>query len=411
MPENFLPKKASHEKDISHTILANNCLPFFLFGLTHFLSIALCHYGTISCNGPPSSTMTATTTPPLHDVLAGGVAGSAGIIIGHPLDSMKVRLQTAASSSSFSSSSMMTMLARQGGRHKQQQSLHLQQPNQLVGKHKISLWAGIGPPLVMASLVNASVFVTYGTTTRLWDEYSDSGSSQSTPTSTSTTYTLSKNAVCGGIAGIASSIIVCPVDLVKTKLQTSSCCRSTSTTSFSSYQTTKEIYTNYGIRGFYRGLLATVYRQFPSFVIYFGSYDIIKSTLLQQQQQQLFQQQTLLASIIAGGIAGSLSWAIIYPLDLIKTRIQSLSPTTTTTLLTGCSSGRAAAAATQRSSYYHLIKTEQIMIHSITTGIINQHGWKALYSGFGITVLRAFPVNAVIFPTYELALATLQHIL
>ena len=149
----------------------------------------------------------------------------------------------------------------------------------------------------------------------------------------------------------------------------------------------------------YRGLLATVYRQFPSFVIYFGSYDVIKSTLLKQQQLQQLQQQQLLASIIAGGIAGSLSWAVIYPLDLIKTRIQSLSPTTATT------------TATRRSSYYHLIRTEQSMIQSITTNVINQHGWKALYSGFGITILRAFPVNAVIFPTYELALATLQHIL
>ena len=359
--------------------------------------------------------MSATTTPPLHDVLAGGVAGSAGIIIGHPLDSMKVRLQTAAStstssacaasSSSFSSSSMMMMLARQDGRNHSQQQ---QQPQQWFGKHKRSLWAGIGPPLVMASLVNASVFVTYGMTTRMWDEYNSSSSSSSQnsipPTST-TSSSLTRNAICGGLAGIASSIIVCPVDLVKTKLQTASRCCSTSSTSFSSYQTTKEIYTNYGIRGLYRGLLVTVYRQFPSFVIYFGSYDVIKSTLLQQQK---LQQQKLLASIIAGGIAGSLSWAIIYPLDLIKTRIQSLAPTTEPTLLTGYSFG---GAARRRRSYYHLMKTEQIMIQSITSSVINRHGWKALYSGFGITILRAFPVNAVIFPTYELALATLQHIL
>jgi solute carrier family 25 carnitine/acylcarnitine transporter 20/29 len=363
--------------------------------------------------------MTATTTPPLHDVLAGGVAGSAGIIIGHPLDSMKVRLQTAAASSScvtatassFSSSSpMMMMLARQGGRHHSQHALQQQQPQKWVGKHTHSLWAGIGPPLVMASIVNASVFVTYGTTTRLWDEYNDSSNQNSIPATTATS-SLTRNAICGGIAGIASSIIVCPVDLVKTKLQTasgrssisSSSTSSSFSSSFSSYQTTKEIYTNYGIRGLYRGLLTTVYRQFPSFVIYFGSYDVIKTTLLQHQQQ--LQQQNLLASIIAGGIAGSLSWAIIYPIDLIKTRIQSLPPPTTATTLTGCSSGGAAT------SYYHLIKTEHIMIQSITTSIISQHGWKALYSGFGITILRAFPVNAVIFPTYEVALATLQHIL
>jgi solute carrier family 25 carnitine/acylcarnitine transporter 20/29 len=360
--------------------------------------------------------MSATTTPPLHDVLAGGVAGSAGIIIGHPLDSIKVRLQTAASSScatatasSFSSSSpIMMMLARQGGRHHSHHALQQpQQSHQWVGKQTRSLWAGIGPPLVMASLVNASVFVTYGTTTRLWDEYNN----DSIP-ATTTSSSLTTNAVRGGIAGIVSSIIVCPVDLVKTKLQAASRCSSSSSastsstsSSFSSYQTTKEIYTNYGIRGLYRGLLTTVYRQFPSFIIYFGSYDVIKTTLLQQQQQ--LQHQNLLASIIAGGIAGSLSWTIIYPIDLIKTRIQSLPAAATATL--NCLSG--GGAATRQSSYYHIIKTEHTMIQSITSSIINQHGWKALYSGFGITILRAFPVNAVIFPTYELTLATLQHIL
>jgi hypothetical protein len=29
----------------------------------------------------------------LQDIIAGGIAGSAGIIVGHPLDSLKVRMQ------------------------------------------------------------------------------------------------------------------------------------------------------------------------------------------------------------------------------------------------------------------------------------------------------------------------------
>ena len=43
----------------------------------------------------PDYTLTspATTLSPMHDLIAGGVAGSAGIIVGHPLDSLKVRMQ------------------------------------------------------------------------------------------------------------------------------------------------------------------------------------------------------------------------------------------------------------------------------------------------------------------------------
>jgi hypothetical protein len=38
---------------------------------------------------------------------------------------------------------------------------------------------------------------------------------------------------------------------------------------------------------------------------------------------------------------------------------------------------------------------------------LDQYGWKFFFRGFGVTVLRAFPVNAIIFPVYEF---TLQHL-
>ena len=39
--------------------------------------------------------------------------------------------------------------------------------------------------------------------------------------------------------------------------------------------------------------------------------------------------------------------------------------------------------------------------------IVRWHGWWGLVHGFGITIARVFPVNGIIFPTYEMTLEAL----
>jgi solute carrier family 25 carnitine/acylcarnitine transporter 20/29 len=38
---------------------------------------------------------------------------------------------------------------------------------------------------------------------------------------------------------------------------------------------------------------------------------------------------------------------------------------------------------------------------------LDEHGWRFFFRGLGVTLLRAFPVNAIIFPVYEI---TLEHL-
>jgi solute carrier family 25 carnitine/acylcarnitine transporter 20/29 len=86
---------------------------------------------------------------------------------------------------------------------------------------------------------------------------------------------------------------------------------------------------------------------------------------------------TWFASGFAGGVSGSLTWAIIYPLDVIKTRIQT-SPLDTS-----------------------------VSTFNVGRSIVSKHGYRKLFRGLGITLIRAFPVNGIIFPVYEF---TLLHI-
>lgn len=86
----------------------------------------------------------------VHDLIAGGVAGSASVVVGHPFDTIKVRMQVASPTS-----------ASGGGGGGGIQSFG----------GVSSLFRGIGAPLSTAAVVNAIIFASYGATSRLWDAY------------------------------------------------------------------------------------------------------------------------------------------------------------------------------------------------------------------------------------------------
>jgi solute carrier family 25 carnitine/acylcarnitine transporter 20/29 len=84
--------------------------------------------------------------------------------------------------------------------------------------------------------------------------------------------------------------------------------------------------------------------------------------------------------MMAGGVAGSFAWAVVYPIDMIKSRIQSLP--------------------------LHTRSSERSLWH-VANKVVQAGGWSALYRGLGITLVRAFSVNGIIFPIYEVTLMML----
>lgn len=79
----------------------------------------------------------------------------------------------------------------------------------------------------------------------------------------------------GAGAGLVSSIVTCPLDVVKTRLQAQHLARDAS-----DYEgvrgTVKRIWRQAGFRGFYRGLGPTVAGYLPTWGIYFTVYDLVK---------------------------------------------------------------------------------------------------------------------------------------
>jgi solute carrier family 25 carnitine/acylcarnitine transporter 20/29 len=269
-----------------------------------------------------------------QDLIAGGIAGSFGVVVGYPLDSIKVRMQMGTAS-------------------------------KIQCSGVASLFRGMGAPFATAALVNASIFGSYGKSSRLWDENFES---------TSRLASL-KPFACGTFTGIVSSFLLCPTEHVKVQLQTQQHASVRPKVVYrDTLDATRKIVANHGITGLYRGLIATCCRQGPGFAIYFATYDTIK-----EWGQRVFGNEWS-ACVFAGGTAGALSWGIVYPVDLLKSRIQALP--------------------------LDASRTESSLGH-VARSVVKRGGWRALYRGLGITLLRAFPVNGIIFCVYEFSLSKL----
>lgn len=81
----------------------------------------------------------------------------------------------------------------------------------------------------------------------------------------------------GAGAGLVASIITCPLDVVKTRLQAQHASKAAGYEGFG--LTVRRIWGQSGVRGFYRGLGPTIGGYLPTWGIYFTVYDLVKDRL------------------------------------------------------------------------------------------------------------------------------------
>ncbi|XP_074599001.1 mitochondrial basic amino acids transporter-like isoform X2 [Brevipalpus obovatus] len=271
---------------------------------------------------------------PFIDFVAGCWGGAFGVLVGHPLDTIKVRLQTT---------------------HNERVKLsELYNRNQKVR----GLFNGMSSPLACLAFVNAIVFGSYGSINEALKKKNGFSESESTMIK------MRREFVAGSVSGIAQCLVSCPMELVKCRMQVYS---STTGNSITVLETIRRIQKQERglLRGVYRGLGATLLRDAPAFGIYFSSFQFLIDTFNVTSGNPQSQGSLLMA----GGLAGTLSWLLIYPADVIKTRIQI-----------------------DGSKYdYSLRKCCQAMLRES-----NGH-YRIFFKGFTPTLLRAFPVNAITF--------------
>ena len=307
-----------------------------------------------------------------QDFVAGGMAGSASVIVGHPLDTLKVRVQNSTSASL----SIVSSITEFGGFS--------------------SLFRGMGAPLSAAAVINAIVFSSYGLGSKFWDAYLvDPNAAASNDDDDSTTPShdpWQKSMTCGAFAGLVQCVVICPMEHVKCRIQVQHGFGSPDNLYSGPWQATKRIATQHGLTRLYQGWWSTVFREVPAFGLYFAVYDYMKDSVNRILARQagvddldastMTHTHTWVASACAGGIAGSVTWGVVYPVDVIKTKVQT-SPLDT--------------------------PLRDLSIYRVGASIVQQHGWRRLFRGLGITLIRAFPVNGTIFPVYEFTLLRLNQ--
>jgi solute carrier family 25 carnitine/acylcarnitine transporter 20/29 len=124
---------------------------------------------------------------------------------------------------------------------------------------------------------------------------------------------------CGSFGGICSLVALVPGDVVKCKMQVDGINISTGVASKYNgvYDAIKHIYKTEGFLAFYKGTVATACREVPSIGTYFTVYNNFKLYFTPKNQET-----PAWVTLIGGGIAGSTSWGVVYPFDVIKSNIQ-----------------------------------------------------------------------------------------
>lgn len=233
-----------------------------------------------------------------------------------------------------------------------------------------ALWKGNLPAEGLYLSYGAVQFLAYRMTTQLLQP----SLSKSEKASVTTTF------ISGSVAGTLATTITYPLDLLRTRLATSthrstvlSRNRIVSPSHPTLSSTIKRIYSVEGPYGFFRGLSAGLAQIVPYMGLFFTFYETLKARLSLVHTLPL--QGFGSAHAIAGVTASVGSKTLVFPLDTIRKRMQVM-----------------------RSEQK---RQKNMNIMEITRDIVRKQGWRALYRGLGVGLVKAAPTGAITVWTYE----------
>jgi hypothetical protein len=278
----------------------------------------------------------------LRDTTSGVVGAVFNVYAGLPFDVLKVRLQTQKNPPIYHG---LTDCLVKTVRH---ESIR-------------SLWKGAIPALSSSILENAVLFSANGVLRRVCVEKS----------SASSLSTLDE-ALLGSAAGLFSAAAITPAEVIKCRLQTYQ-----NAGSMGVLRCVQTVVRENGILGLTAGLPAVMLRDIPFHFCFFGTYEHYTSWFMEKTNAMSRRELHPLAVLACGGFAGATSWSVVFPADVIKSRMQ--------------------------------VDARLSLRHAILS-VWRLHGLKGFYRGWSSAVLGSFPADGCLFLGVEMTHRVFAHL-
>ncbi|CED82382.1 Predicted mitochondrial carrier protein [Phaffia rhodozyma] len=287
---------------------------------------------------------------------AGGVAGAISRTATAPFDRLKVFLIT--DSHGLSGGPSSTTGAHTGYQNLKRAIMRLY----FGGGGLRAFWVGNGLNVIKIMPESAIKFFSYESSKRLlaryWDDVEDpsliSGSSRF---------------LAGGLGGIASQFSIYPLETLKTAHMTTA---GSDHSAKVLLKTAATMWANGGVRRYYRGLTLGLVGVFPYAAIDMSTFETLK---IHYCRHQNVDEPETYAVLAFGAISGGVGATSVYPMNLLRTKLQ-------------------ASGSTGHPQVYNGFL-------DVAQQTINREGWRGLYRGLTVNLAKVVPAVSISYVVYE----------
>ena len=281
--------------------------------------------------------------------LSGGIGGVCAVAVGHPFDLIKVRMQTGTVGGAGANASVFGALSAT-----------------LRAEGIRGLYRGVSAPLVASTPIYAISFWGYDVGQTLVKTYLRKPGDEQRPLS------IPEIMLAGGWSALPMIIVMAPTERIKCLLQVQT--NATNTKAGTTAPPPKytgmidcatKIYKEGGIRSVYKGTILTMMRDVPGSIAWFGTYEVMKRSLVQWQGIEDTSRLSPLAVMTAGGFAGMACWGTSIMPDNLKSRFQT------------APEGKFRGAA------------------DVYKAVVKEEGYGALFTGFRPAMIRKYGVTCL----------------
>jgi solute carrier family 25 phosphate transporter 23/24/25/41 len=187
--------------------------------------------------------------------------------------------------------------------------------------------------------------------------------------------------VAGGLGGMAAQLCVYPLDTLKFRMQCNVEAHGLRGNALI-IKTAKQMIAEGGMRSAYRGLTMGLVGMFPYSAIDLGTFELLKAALMKYNAKKLgvplddpTAQPGSFANAIMGAFAGSIGASSVYPVNLVRTRLQ------------------AQGTIMHPQTYTGMV--------DCTRKTLQKEGIRGLYKGLAPNLMKVIPSVSITYVVYE----------